>query len=138
MRDRHAEITAAGGRVVVIGLGDVEAAKALRAEFALPFPILVDAERKAYRAARLASGTLLGLVRPANFAARRRATGAGFSQKGIGKHPFQLGGSFVLGPGDVDLYARPSRFFGDNAPVDDLIDQVAASNEPEAGSTVPQ
>jgi hypothetical protein len=33
----------------------------------------------------------------------------------LGKNPFQLGGSFVFGPGNVDYFAHVSETFGDNA-----------------------
>ena len=40
---------------------------------------------------------------------------------GTGRNPFQLGGSFVFGPGDVDRYAHVSETFGDSAPVARLL-----------------
>jgi hypothetical protein len=39
----------------------------------------------------------------------------------LGPNPFQLGGSFVFGPGNLDRYAHVSRTFGDNATVEDLL-----------------
>ena len=47
--------------------------------------------------------------------ARRRARAAGFSQHQLGKHPLQLGGSFVFGPGNVDRFAYLNKTFGDAA-----------------------
>ena len=38
-----------------------------------------------------------------------------------GKNPFQLGGSFVFGPGDVDRFAQISETFGDNASMESLL-----------------
>src|SRR5262245_32730482 len=96
-------------------------ARDLATEMGLRFPLLMDEDRRAYRIAGLRSGSLLDLLRPSNFAAHRRAKAAGFSQKGVGKNPFQLGGSFVFAPGNADLLVRPSRTFGDNAPMEDLL-----------------
>ena len=42
-----------------------------------------------------------------------------------GKNPFQLGGSFVFGPGDVDRYAHFSETFGDNADMRELLAAIA-------------
>jgi hypothetical protein len=36
-------------------------------------------------------------------------------QRGIKKNPFQLGGSFVFGPGNVDRFVHISETFSDNA-----------------------
>jgi hypothetical protein len=124
LRDRHAELLGLGAEVAVVGLGGTDAARALRQELALPFPLLVDEERTAYRAASLRKGSLLDLLRPSNFRARRRARREGYVQTGIGKDPFQLGGSFVFGPGDVDLLVRPATTFGDALPLEDLVAAV--------------
>ena len=56
-----------------------------------------------------------------NSQARRRARMAGHSQKRVGQKPFQLGGSFVFGPGNVNLYTHISETFGDNASPEALL-----------------
>jgi hypothetical protein len=46
----------------------------------------------------------------------KRAQAAGFHQEKLfARNPFQLGGSFIFGPGDIDLFAHYSQTFGDNA-----------------------
>jgi hypothetical protein len=60
-------------------------------------------------------------VRRDTFIARRRARAAGHRQGRLGPNPFQLGGSFVFGPGDRNRYAHLSETFGDNAPVSALL-----------------
>jgi hypothetical protein len=107
--------------VAAIGLGDAVYARAFRDEARLTFPLLVDAEREAYRAAALRSASLLHLLRRDNLAARRRARAAGHRQGRTGRNPFQLGGSFVFGPGTVDRYSHVSETFGDSAPVSALL-----------------
>jgi hypothetical protein len=128
VRDREAEIREGGANVAVIGLGDLEAARAFAKEMNVPFALLVDDRRTAYHAAGLRSGTLLDLLKPANFAARKRAKRAGFAQTHLGKAPFQLGGSFVFGPGDVDLFARAARTFGDEMPIEELVRAARAGS----------
>jgi hypothetical protein len=76
---------------------------------------LIDEDRKAYRAVGLRTANVLHLFRGENADARKGAKAAGHRQHRIGSNPFQLGGSFVFGPGNVDLYAHLSKTFGDNA-----------------------
>ena len=121
MRDREAELRARSARLAAIGLGDAVYARAFRDESGITFPLLVDAERQTYRAAGLGSASLLHVLRPGNIAAGLRARAAGHRQRRKGPNPFQLGGSFVFGPGDVDRYAHVSQTFGDNAPVAALL-----------------
>jgi len=77
-----------------------------REESGITFPLLIDEDRRAYRAAGLRSASLLHIFRSDNAIARKRARAAGQRQHRLGKNPFQLGASFVFGPGDVDRYAR--------------------------------
>ena len=115
MREHEPTFQGAGARLAAVGLGDRSYARAFREETGIGFPLLVDEERRAYRAAGLRTASLLHLLRRDNAAARARARGAGHHQHRLGRNPFQLGGSFVFGPGNVDLYARVSETFGDSA-----------------------
>ena len=108
-------------RLAAIGLGDRHYARAFREDTGITFPLLVDEQRAAYRAAGLGSGNLLHILRSDNKAARKLANAAGFRQYGLGKNPFQLGGSFVFGPGNVDRFAHLSETFGDNASIAALL-----------------
>ena len=115
MRNHEDEFSQVGARLAAIGLGDAHYARSFRKETGITFPLFVDAERKAYRAAQLHSGSLLHILRRDNFAARKRAKAAGHKQHRLGKDPFQLGASLVLAPGNVDRYVHLSTTFGDNA-----------------------
>ncbi len=110
-----------GVGLAAIGLGDLRHARGFLDETGIGFPLLVDEERQAYRAAELGSGSLLHVLRRDNTAARARARAAGHRQHRPGKNPFQLGGSFVFGPGDQVRFAHVSRTFGDNADPQDLL-----------------
>lgn len=121
MRDHEEEIRQAGASIAAVGLGDRRYAAAFQEETGIAFPLLVDEDRRAYRVAGLKAGSLLHLLRRDNAAARRRAAKAGHRQRRLGKDPFQLGGSFVFAPGDVDLYVHVSETFGDNAAPSDLL-----------------
>ncbi len=114
LRPHEAAFRDAGARLAAIGLGDPEYARAFRDDTGIGFPLLIDERRDAYRAAGLRSASILHLLRRDN-AARARARAAGHRQHRKGRNPFQLGGSFVFGPGNVDRFAHVSQTFGDNA-----------------------
>lgn len=121
MRAHEAEFSRKGARIVAIGLGDKNYARFFREETGITFPLLIDEERIAYRAAGLGSANLLHLFRGDNGAARKRARAQGHHQHKLGKNPFQLGGTFVFAPGNLDLYAHVSQTFGDNAAAEEAL-----------------
>ena len=124
MRDHAQQFDKAGARLAAIGLGDERYAHAFRDETGIEFPLFVDDERRAFRAAGLRKGSLLHLLRGDNFAARKRAKAAGHRQRRLGKDPFQLGASLVLAPGNVDRFVHVSETFGDNADPATLLEAV--------------
>jgi len=121
LRDREKGFSLKGARIAAISLGDAAYARIFREETGITFPLLLDEARVAYNAVGLQNGSIFHLLRADNFAARKRAKSAGHEQHKLGRNPFQLGGSFIFGPGNVDLYAHLSATFGDNAPIADLL-----------------
>ena len=121
MRDHQQEIEEQGAKVAAIGLGDRHYATAFQKATGIRFPLLIDEQRRAYRVADLETASITHLLRRDNAIARKRASRGGHRQHRLGKNPFQLGGSFVFGPGNVDLYAHLSETFGDNSKPADLI-----------------
>ena len=125
MRDHEDEFKARGARVAAIGLADANYARLFRQETGITFPLLIDADRRAYRVAGLKSANVFHMLRSDNAVSRKRAQAGGFRQHKIGANPFQLGGSFVFGPGNVDRYAHISKTFGDNAPISEILAALA-------------
>jgi AhpC/TSA antioxidant enzyme len=121
LREREKAFRDKGAALAAIGLGGRHYARVFREETGITFPLLIDEERRAYCAAGLRSANLLHLLRSDNAASRKRAQAAGHHQHSLGKNPFQLGGSFVFGPGNVDRFAHISETFGDNASLDALL-----------------
>lgn len=115
MREHEQAFLSKGAHLAAIGLGDRHYARLFREETGVTFPLLIDEHREAYRAAGLKNASLLHLFRRANAAARKRARATGHRQHRMGNNPFQLGGSFVFGPGNVDRYAHLNETFSDNA-----------------------
>jgi len=121
LREHEVELQSKGAKLAAIGLGDARYAALFREETGIKFPLLIDDERQAYHAAGLKTANLFHLLRPDNAQARKRAQAGGFRQHKLGPNPFQLGGSFVFAPGNVDRYAHVSKTFGDNAPIEALL-----------------
>jgi hypothetical protein len=121
LRDHETEFREAGATLTAIGLGDRRYAQEFRKETGIGFPLLVDEQRVAYRVANLRSASILHMFRGDNAAGRARAKAAGHRQHRLGRNPFQLGGSFVFGPGNVDRFAHVSETFGDNAAPEALL-----------------
>ena len=121
MRAHEQAFRERGANLAAIGLGDANYARQFREDTGIAFPLLIDEQRQAYRAAGLRDANLLHMLWSENKKARDRAKAAGHRQHKLGQNPFQLGGSFVFGPGNVDRYVHVSRTFGDNAPVEDLL-----------------
>jgi hypothetical protein len=129
LRARESEFQQLGARLAAIGLGDMNYARLFREEAGIRFPLLVDSERIAYKAAELKSGNLFHLFRRDNAAARAAAKSAGFEQHQLGKNPFQLGGSFIFAPGNRDLFVHLSRTFGDNADPGTLLSVLSGNGK---------
>jgi methylphosphotriester-DNA--protein-cysteine methyltransferase len=121
LREHEQAFRSKGASLAAIGLGDRHYARVFREETGITFPLLIDEERGAYRLAELRSANLLHLLRGDNAESRKRARAAGHRQHKVGPNPFQLGGSFVFGPGDVDRFAHLSKTFGDNASPQELL-----------------
>lgn len=107
--------------LAAVSLGDRQYARIFREETGIAFPLLIDEKKKAYDALELKSASIFHLLKSENSVARKLARAEGHRQHKLGRNPFQLGGSFVFGPGDVDRFAHFSETFGDNAAVKDLL-----------------
>ena len=115
MREHQQAFLDKDASLAAIGLGDRTYARFFREETGITFPLLVDEKRQAYAVANLRSANLLHLLRRDNFESRKRARAAGHQQHTLGQNPFQLGGSFIFAPGNLDRFAHLSKTFGDNA-----------------------
>jgi hypothetical protein len=121
LREHEIKFRRKGANLAAIGLGDANYARIFRNDTAIEFPLLIDEQRRAYRAAGLRRANIFHFFRRDNVVARARARSAGYQQRRLGRNPFQLGGSFVFGPGNVDLFTHVSRTFGDNANMNQML-----------------
>jgi len=82
--EHEPKIKARGANLAAIGMGDFHYARLFREETGILFPLLVDVQRGACRAAELKCANLLHLLRRANAAARKRANAEGHRQNKFG------------------------------------------------------
>lgn len=115
MREHQEEFRERGACLAAVSLGDRNYASIFRQETGIDFPLLVDEQRQAYAIANLGVANALHVLRRDNFKSRKRARAAGHRQQKFGLNPFQLGGSFIFSPGNVDGFVHISKTFGDNA-----------------------
>ena len=85
------------------------------------YPILVDGDRRAYRAWGLERGSVLGVWGdPRVWLRYGRELASGVRLRRPGADTLQLGGDFVVDPAGTVVYARPQRR-DDRPPVAELV-----------------
>jgi peroxiredoxin len=125
LRGRYTEIAGRGAEVVAVGTGSVRYAAAFVADEHVPFPVLVDDDGRAARAASVRRVGFFRLVtdrrsRPG----AKRARAAGHRIHKAGRRVTQLGATFVIGPGDVLRYEHLDDHSADHAPLADVLAAV--------------
>jgi peroxiredoxin len=125
LRERYEEITEQGGDVVAIGTGDERYAASFVEDEDVPFPVLVDDDARAARAASVKRTTPWGLFDPRSFSGARRARRAGHRIHKSGTRVTQLGATFVIGPGDRVRYEHVDAHTADHAPLDEVMSALA-------------
>jgi peroxiredoxin len=121
LRERYEEIRERGADVVAIGTGDTGYAARFVADEHVPFPVLVDDDAAAARAASVRTTTPWGLFNPRSFPGARQARKAGHRVHKSGKRVTQLGATFVVGPGNDVRYEHVDAHTADHAPLDEVI-----------------
>ncbi len=126
-----------GTEVALITFTDRTNLVGYRATNPLPFPILIDADRSAYRALGLGRGSIgrvYGLQAARRYLEIIRSgglTGGGGLAKAAGvlrptEDPLQLGGDFVIDAEGTLAYGFWGRGPDDRPSVDELVEAVAA------------
>ena len=125
MRERYEEITERGAEVVAVGTGDERYAARFVEDEDVPFPVLVDDDARAARAASVKRASPWGLFNPRSFPGARRARRAGHRIHKSGTRVTQLGATFVVGPGEHVRYEHVDAHTADHAPLDDVLRALA-------------
>ncbi len=107
--------------MVAIGTGDVGHARDFVEAEEIPFPVLVDDDAEAARAARVRRVGVFQLFDPASYAGARRAWKSGHRLGVPGRRTNQLGATFVVGAGPVVKYQHYDAHTADHAPLDEIF-----------------
>ena len=107
--------------MVAIGTGDVRYAKAFVSEEQIDFPVLVDDDAAAARAASVRNASIFSLAGPRTWSGSRQAHRDGFRVHRSGKRVTQLGATFVLGPGSQVRYEHVDAHSSEHAPLDEVL-----------------
>jgi len=121
VRDAYEKITAMEAGVVAVGTGNARYAREFVDEENIPFPVLVDDHAEAARAAAVRRGSTWTILGPETYGASLRTWRAGHRIHKPGKRTFQLGATFVIGPGDEVRYEYIDRNSADHAPLEEVF-----------------
>lgn len=126
MRDALPELRATGAELIVVGSGSPEQAARFRDEWGLDFPLFVDPDLEAYRAAGLRR-SVMDTLGPRALVHAVRAFRRGARQGAVQGDPWQLGGAFVIDRAGKPVYRHVSRDAGDHAPIGGLLGALRAT-----------
>ena len=121
MRDRYDEIRARGAGVIAIATGDARYARQFAADTSISYPVLVDDDARAARAAAVHVASFLGMFHPRTWAATRDTWRRGYRIHRAGKRVTQLGATFVIAPGPRLLYEHLDADSTDHASIDQVL-----------------
>lgn len=136
MRRSYDDLRQAGAEVVLISFAQGEPLRAFARQMDLPFPVLSDPQRQAYRAYGLARGRWWNLIGPRTLWAYLGLTlrgrlwtwvtllRRGQLGRGVVNDPYQLGGDFVIDARGTIRFAYRSSGPADRAPVGQLLEEV--------------
>lgn len=116
LRRYDPDLRAAGGEVLVICFDTLERAERYAREQDLPFPLLVDPERRVYRAYGLEQGSLWRFLTPKVVLGALRMLESGRQLQRPHEDPLQLGGDFVVDPTGLLVLVHPCRDPTDRPP----------------------
>jgi hypothetical protein len=128
-RDRH-RFEAAGVRLVVIGMGTPGNARHFRESHGLELELLMDADRRAYKAAGAKKATFGELLGPRVVAkGLRRALSSRVHQGMTVGHPAQLGGVMIVMPDGSVPWVHLSDDAADNPPNELVLEAVRRATD---------
>ena len=107
---------------MAVGTGSVRHAAAFVADEDVPFPVLVDDDARAARAASVRRGGFFRLLTDRRSReGAKRARAAGHRIHKVGRRVTQLGATFVIGPGEEVHYEHVDDHSADHAPLDQVL-----------------
>jgi hypothetical protein len=126
VQNRHGEIEQLGGQVLAVSFTPPDKAAAYLARHPLPFPAVVDPERKAYQTFELGRTTWGRLMTPRVLAGYLKLMLRGWwpAKPVEGEEVLQLGGDFVLDADRRLVFAFRSAEATDRPPAEAIVQAV--------------
>ena len=117
------EFEAAGAKLVLIGQASPRHAAAFRRKTKIDLPVLADEDRRTYKLMKLPRASAGQLLGPRSvLSGVKHGARSGVMQGRIIGDVAQLGGAFVIGPGDGGLFEQRSKNAGDTIEPADLLE----------------
>jgi hypothetical protein len=123
VREAHPRLSALGAGVIAVGTGADFQARRLMAE-GMPFPCLVDPERRLYQALGLGRVGWRTVLTPATYVNYVRGWLRGARQGKVTGDPRQLSGVAVLDAASRPVWVHRSGTIGDYPLIADVVEQV--------------
>jgi peroxiredoxin len=124
LRRRQDQLQARGGHIFTVCFDAPERAERYAREQQTDVPLLVDHERRVYRAYGLEEGSFWRFLLPPVLLGTLRLVSAGGKVQRPEEDPLQLGGDFVVDPAGRLALAHPSKDPTDRPTVDELLAAV--------------
>ena len=124
MRHRYEEFRAAGAEVAAVSFAPSKALLPYARDLRIPFPLLSDPERGAYKAYGLRKGSFRTIFGPKTAWEYVKLISRGRLFRGIQADPFQLGGDFVIDGQGIVRFAYRSEEPTDRPSTDRLLQTV--------------
>jgi peroxiredoxin len=121
LRDAEPEITAKGASIVAVGTGDARYAAAFVRDEEIPYLVLVDDDAAAARAAQVRVTSFLSMFKAGTWKATVATWKRGYHIHRSGKRVTQMGGTWVIGPGNVVHYEHVDGDSTDHASITDVV-----------------
>ncbi len=121
MRERYEDFRSRGSEIIAVGTGDVRYAQDFVEREEIPYPVLVDDDGAAARAAAVTVSSFIGMFHPRTWGPTRETLRRGHRVHAAGKRVTQLGASFVIAPGPSLAYEHLDADSTDHAPIDEML-----------------
>ena len=111
---------------MAIGTGNQRYANAFVAEEHIPYPVFVDDDAVAARAAAVKTVRFLSMFKPGTWQATKETRKRGYKIHKAGKRVTQMGGTWIIGPHNLVSYEHIDTDSTDHAPLDEVLKALLA------------
>ena len=121
MREHNDEIEALGASIIAIGTGNQRYAAAFVTDEQIPFLVLVDDDAEAANAAAVKRVPFIAMFSPKTWKATRETSKRGFKIHKAGQRVTQMGGTWIIAPGNTLKFEHVDDDSTDHASIDAVL-----------------